>query len=105
MKPIAMYEDVGYKFGEWLDVAWFALRLNDPSATPSEPIPFRLDSTLIPPPVALGEELGLALTLRAAIHPGVSVGRDGFQAATLGKQQQGPLNAPWAGIREDRVAS
>jgi phosphinothricin acetyltransferase len=40
MKQVALYEQVGYKFGTWPDVAWFALRLNEPTENPSEPIPF-----------------------------------------------------------------
>jgi phosphinothricin acetyltransferase len=40
MKQIAMYEQVGYKFGTWPDVAWFALRLNEPTSEPAEPIPY-----------------------------------------------------------------
>jgi phosphinothricin acetyltransferase len=40
MKQVALYEQVGYKFGTWPDVAWFALRLNEPTEKPSEPIPF-----------------------------------------------------------------
>jgi L-amino acid N-acyltransferase YncA len=40
MKQVALYEQVGYKFGTWPDVAWFALRLNEPTEKPSEPTPF-----------------------------------------------------------------
>ncbi len=40
MKQIGMYEKVGFKFGTWPDVAWFAMRLNEPTETPQEPIPF-----------------------------------------------------------------
>ena len=40
MKQVALYEEVGFKFGTWPDVAWFALRLNEPTAEPAEPIPF-----------------------------------------------------------------
>ena len=40
MKQVALYEQVGFKFGTWPDVAWFALRLNEPLAEPAEPIPF-----------------------------------------------------------------
>jgi L-amino acid N-acyltransferase YncA len=39
MRRTALYERVGFKFGAWHDVAWFALRLADPSGTPPEPIP------------------------------------------------------------------
>jgi hypothetical protein len=40
MKLIGVYENVGYKFGEWPDVAWYGMRLNEPTANPAEPIPF-----------------------------------------------------------------
>ena len=39
MRRTALYERVGFKFGAWHDVAWFALRLADPEGTPPEPIP------------------------------------------------------------------
>jgi L-amino acid N-acyltransferase YncA len=39
MRRTALYERVGFKFGEWHDVAWFALRLSDPQDAPPEPIP------------------------------------------------------------------
>jgi len=40
MKLIGVYEKVGFKFGEWPDVAWYGMRLNEPTASPAEPIPF-----------------------------------------------------------------
>ena len=40
MEQIAVYQRVGYKFGEWLPVAWFALGLTEPAEPPLEPIPF-----------------------------------------------------------------
>ena len=39
MRRTALYERVGFKFGAWHDVAWFALRLADPDGIPPEPIP------------------------------------------------------------------
>ena len=38
MRRTALYERVGFKFGAWHDVAWFALRLSDPDGMPPEPI-------------------------------------------------------------------
>jgi L-amino acid N-acyltransferase YncA len=40
MERIAVYERVGYKLGQWVDVAWFGMRLNEPSEPPAEPVPF-----------------------------------------------------------------
>jgi phosphinothricin acetyltransferase len=40
MRVIGVYEGVGYKFGEWLSVAWYGIRLLDPSDPPAEPIAF-----------------------------------------------------------------
>ena len=39
MRRVGVYERVGYKFGAWHDVAWFGLRLAEPSTPPLEPIP------------------------------------------------------------------
>lgn len=39
MRQIGVYEKVGYKFGEWHDVAWFGMRLTEPVDPPREPIP------------------------------------------------------------------
>jgi phosphinothricin acetyltransferase len=39
MRRTALYQRVGFKFGAWHDVAWFALRLADPAGVPPEPIP------------------------------------------------------------------
>ncbi len=40
MEQIGTYERVGYKFGQWLGVTWFGMRLADPADPPAEPIPF-----------------------------------------------------------------
>jgi phosphinothricin acetyltransferase len=40
MEQIGVYERVGYKFGQWLGVAWFSMRLTEPAEPPQEPIPF-----------------------------------------------------------------
>jgi len=40
MRLIGVYEKVGFKFGEWPDVAWYGMRLAEPTETPGEPIPF-----------------------------------------------------------------
>ena len=40
MEKIAVYERVGYKHGQWVDVVWFGMRLNEPADPPLEPIPF-----------------------------------------------------------------
>jgi phosphinothricin acetyltransferase len=34
--PVGVYRNVGFKFGRWHDVAWFALRLRD-DAAPAAP--------------------------------------------------------------------
>lgn len=39
MEPIGVYRRVGFKHGAWHDVAWFGLRLTDPSSPPPPPIP------------------------------------------------------------------
>ena len=39
MRRIGVYERVGYKFGAWLDVAWYGMRIADPGVPPAEPIP------------------------------------------------------------------
>ena len=41
MRRIAVYERVGWKHGAWRDVAWYAIRLIEPSDPPAEPIPIR----------------------------------------------------------------
>ncbi len=38
MRRIGVYERVGYKFGAWHDVAWYGLRLSDPSGSPPQPL-------------------------------------------------------------------
>lgn len=40
MRRIAVYERVGLKFDAWHDVAWYGLRLLEPSGRPPEPIPY-----------------------------------------------------------------
>jgi len=40
MKLIGVYEKVGHKFGEWPDVAWYGMRINEPVAEPTEPIAY-----------------------------------------------------------------
>ena len=42
MEPVGVYRRVGHKFGAWHDVAWYWLRLAEPTGTPPEPIPLRL---------------------------------------------------------------
>jgi L-amino acid N-acyltransferase YncA len=39
MRRIGVYERVGYKLGEWRDVAWFGMRLIEPTDPPAEPAP------------------------------------------------------------------
>jgi phosphinothricin acetyltransferase len=39
MRCIAVYERIGFKHGAWHDVAWYWLRLAEPSGAPPEPIP------------------------------------------------------------------
>lgn len=46
MRRVALYERVGWKFGAWHDVAWYALRLAEPVGQPPEPI---LLADLAPP--------------------------------------------------------
>ncbi|HEV8053509.1 MAG TPA: GNAT family N-acetyltransferase [Candidatus Limnocylindrales bacterium] len=38
MQLVGVYERVGYKLGEWLDVAWYGKRLAEPADPPAEPI-------------------------------------------------------------------
>ena len=40
MRRIGVYERVGWKAGAWLDVAWFGMRITEPTEPPEEPIPF-----------------------------------------------------------------
>lgn len=37
MRRVALYERVGFKFGAWHDVAWYGLRLTDPTGMPPDP--------------------------------------------------------------------
>jgi L-amino acid N-acyltransferase YncA len=45
MRRIGVYERVGWKFGAWRDVAWFGMRIAEPSDPPAEPIPVRQDAS------------------------------------------------------------
>ena len=40
MQLIGVYEGVGYKFGQWLAVAWYGMRLQEPLQPPAEPVAF-----------------------------------------------------------------
>jgi len=40
MRLVGVYEKVGFKFGEWPDVAWYSMRLAEPLPNPTEPVPF-----------------------------------------------------------------
>lgn len=37
-EPVGVYEDVGYKRGEWRDVGWWGKRLREPPAEPNPPV-------------------------------------------------------------------
>lgn len=37
-EPVGIYENVGYKFGEWHSVGWFALTLQPHSPNPLPPV-------------------------------------------------------------------
>jgi phosphinothricin acetyltransferase len=37
MRRIGVYERVGYKLGQWRDVAWFGMRLTELADPPVEP--------------------------------------------------------------------
>lgn len=39
MRRIGVYERVGYKLGEWRDVAWFGMRLAEPGYPLAAPLP------------------------------------------------------------------
>lgn len=41
MQLIGVYEKVGFKFGEWPDVAWYGMTLADPPESPPEPVPLQ----------------------------------------------------------------
>jgi phosphinothricin acetyltransferase len=43
MKRIGVYERVGYKLGQWRDVAWFGMSLGEPATDPP-PEPARADA-------------------------------------------------------------
>jgi phosphinothricin acetyltransferase len=40
MELVGVYRQVGYKAGDWHDVAWFGMRLWEPDGVPPEPIAF-----------------------------------------------------------------
>lgn len=40
MRLIGVYEGVGYKFAQWLDVAWYGMPLVEPAGRPTDPLPF-----------------------------------------------------------------
>ncbi len=43
MRRIGVYERVGWKLGRWVDVAWYGMRLTEPTveeSPPPEPVPF-----------------------------------------------------------------
>lgn len=42
MTPIGVYPRVGHKHEQWVDVAWFGMRLLEPDVPPAEPIPLPL---------------------------------------------------------------
>ena len=37
MRRIGVYERVGWKFGAWHDVAWYGMRIAEPSGAPPRP--------------------------------------------------------------------
>lgn len=39
MSLVGVYRDVGYKHGRWWDVAWYGMRLVEPTGSPDEPVP------------------------------------------------------------------
>jgi phosphinothricin acetyltransferase len=39
MRRVAVYRRIGFKHGDWHDVAWYELRLADPAGRPAEPTP------------------------------------------------------------------
>ncbi len=39
MRRIGVYERVGFKFGQWHDVAWYGMRLAEPAGHPADPGP------------------------------------------------------------------
>lgn len=40
-EPIGLYEDVGFKLGQWRSVRWWRLGLSDDAGAPTEPTPFQ----------------------------------------------------------------
>jgi L-amino acid N-acyltransferase YncA len=39
MRRIGVFERVGFKFGAWHDVAWYGVRIAEPTGQPDDPIP------------------------------------------------------------------
>lgn len=39
-RPVGIYERVGFKNGQWCDVGWWHLALQEPATPPEDPIPF-----------------------------------------------------------------
>ncbi|WP_435358374.1 GNAT family N-acetyltransferase [Haloarchaeobius sp. DFWS5] len=39
-EPVGVYENVGYKLGEWQDTQWWHYLLREPPEEPDEPVPF-----------------------------------------------------------------
>ena len=59
-QPVAMYREVGYKFGRWWDVGWWALDLQEKPATPP-PDPLRPEAERKLPGWQAALEAGLPL--------------------------------------------
>ena len=46
--PVGIYRKVGYKYGDWHDVGWWALNLQAPPPMPAEPVPYsKLDRAIL----------------------------------------------------------
>jgi phosphinothricin acetyltransferase len=57
--PLVVYPRIGFKFGNWRDVGWWRLELNESAAEPAEPIPILslVDSPAAKAAFAEGEKL------------------------------------------------
>lgn len=57
--PLAVFPRVGYKMGEWRDVGWWQLVLDDAGSEPAEPIPLTAlqGSPAVDAALAAGEKL------------------------------------------------
>ena len=65
--PLAVYKKVGYKLGEWRDVGWWELELQDGAGEPAEPTPM-LDLCSTPATLAAltsGEKLLRSIVVAA----------------------------------------